>query len=88
MSIKNGDMPASPAQWIDYDATGEAVVREQYHGLTKREAFAKDAPVALGRMIFNAAEANEMTNGEFMTMLAEWHVMWADALLSALENTE
>ena len=80
--MKNGDKPAFlPVEHND--------TKDQYFGLTKREAFAMEAipPETLLREILTKAQPGGFVINDYIAMVVGYKKAEADALLAALEES-
>lgn len=74
-----GNEPTTPCAYKDFQPhTGIEVSREQYFGLTKREAFAMAAMQGI------AGNSHDSTVGADAPTAARWAVEYADYLLAEL----
>ena len=78
MTIKNGDLPASPTVYADLDANGQRELYCDQAGLSKREQF---AAMAMQGIL-------SCDNSEFSHIAAQRAVECADALLFELDNSK
>lgn len=79
--MKNTDLPASPCDLVDFQPnTGDQVIREQFTGLSKREAFTKAAMEVIPHMVRGA----DLDMYEFAAAC----VQIGDAVLAELERTK
>lgn len=81
--MENANSPAMPAVWVDFDSMGNQVVRESFHGLTKREMFAMQG--LLSNSVMGDSSVREITY-EWVNDITEASVEFADTLLAKLEE--
>ena len=79
MTIKNGDLPASPTIYADMGINGQREIYCDQHGLTKREMFAM---AAMQGLCNHSGDYHEFSH------LASDAVNYADALLAELERAK
>lgn len=84
MTIKNGDLPASPTIYADMGINGQREIYCDQHGLTKREIFAM---AAMQGILSNRAMIDEITI-KSADWIARRSCIASDALLSELERTK
>ena len=81
MTIKNGDMPASPSDFNFINQLGKNI-HEMNTGLTKREAFA----MAAMQGILANSEPNSWSEEQWYERFSSQAVNHADALLKELSK--
>lgn len=91
--MKNGDLPATPIQHMDFMHLKE---KHYCNGLTKREMFAMNAPEApswfknylyINDLHYRQAEKSDAAGSESYLFFA-WRTYYADALLAELERSK